>query len=1057
MKLLLLFLLLSCSAWPQAGTFSLKSGQSATCVEPSATSCSLPNNVTAGDFVAGNAAEDAEISYSGALYISDGNGIPCNLYMNTYATGNPVLTIYTFFCPWSPGGSKTYTQHNVYYGSLDTLTVYEWAPSAGTAIAVDGACVNVSSGSANPACTLTTGGTGDLAYELYFVEGNFSGTTTPWTEGACLYLCEGRIPSTSSTSETPNMTPPGQGGGVLQAIGWRLTSAAQVTNTAINIPVDKTSSLTSPVTIGDFRVSSQGSNICAVAGLKLKGTSLSLSGVTLGGTAMVSAGTPANNTASGTYSALYTLAAPPTGTSKALVLTYTGTLTEVIADVSTFQGCNQTTPVRSGSYTTAQGTLSGTTVSLPITSSTTDLTVSTGGGTLDICYTNQIWDGQDLGANFFFGFDHAVTPASRVTSTWTCKQSGDDYVLAGLSLQAAATGGQDPSPPTLSPSTASYTSAGGTGSVTVTCPSGCSWTATSSASWLTVTAGASGSGSGTVSYSVAANTSSASQSATLTIGGQTFTVTESGVACTFTLSASTASYTSAGGTGSVTVTCASGCIWTATSSASWLTVTKGASGNGSGTVNYSVAANTGSASQSGTLTVGGQTLTVTEGLLKVSSLAVSPTTTVGGVTVSGTVTLSGPTPTGGAVVTLTSSDLQAATTPSTLTVAAGASSASFSVTTYTQTSTETATLSASLNKTTQTVPLTVTPPVAAGDIIAASYIPPSGVTSIYFYKLSGTTITGTASTFTLSPFGVSYSPDGSLLYVSTTSGPTQVYSVSGGTPVGSPTTLPNPQPSVFGPVVSSDGQFIAVPVDSTGSIAGVQLIQKSGGSYIELPSATYGSYASLSASFDPLANHMAVALNGNGSTAAVTPRIFKRSGTTFSLLAGQPSVPFNDTYVWERTYVAFSPDGTYLYATDGGTDNSGNNMRIYAVSGDTFTWLSGQPNVQPSTPGPIAVSPNDVYIAVSDTYASPYITIYKRSGSTFTALPPPATLPLSQVQALTFTPDGNYLVVAVASSPYLLVYGIEASSDTFTPLPAPALLPPYPFNSLSTASVSSSQ
>ncbi len=603
---------------------------------------------------------------------------------------------------------------------------------------------------------------------------------------------------------------------------------------------------------------------------------------------------------------------------------------------------------------------------------------------------------------------------------------------------------------TLSASTASYTSTGGTGSVTVTCASGCSWAATSSASWLKVTAGASGTASGTVNYSVAANTSSASQTATLTIGGKTFTVTEAGEACTFALSASTASYTSAGGTGSVTVTCASGCSWTAASNESWLKVTAGASGTASGTVSYSVAANTGSASQTGILTIGGKTFTVTEEQLMVSNLVISPTTAVGGAAVAGTVTLSGPAPAGGAVVTLSSSNLQAATTPSTLTVAAGATSASFSVTTYTQTSTETATLSAVLDKTTETVSLTVTPPASAVDVIAAAYTEPG---NIYLYTLSGTTITGTKSSFQLNPFGLSYSPDGTLLYVSLTGGSTQVYSVKSGVPFGSPTTLPNPQPSIFGPVVSSDGQFIAVPVDSTGSVAGVQLIQKSGSSYVELPSVTYGSYASLTAAFDPLANHLAVALNGNGSAAPVTPQIFKRSGTTFSRLSGQPSVPFNDDYVFEHTYVAFSPDGAYLYATDGGTDNSGDNMRIYAVSGDTFTWLSGQPNVQPSSPGPIAVSPNDVYIAVSETYTSPYFTIYKRSGSTFTALPPPATLPHSQVQTLTFTPDGKYLVIAEANSPYLLVYSVDASNDTFTPLSAPTLLPPYPFNSLSAVSV----
>lgn len=55
----------------------------------------------------------------------------------------------------------------------------------------------------------------------------------------------------------------------------------------------------------------------------------------------------------------------------------------------------------------------------------------------------------------------------------------------------------------LSPTSGSFTSAGGTGSFVVT-PSdaACAWTATSDSSWLTVTAGASGTGVATVSYSV---------------------------------------------------------------------------------------------------------------------------------------------------------------------------------------------------------------------------------------------------------------------------------------------------------------------------------------------------------------------------------------------------------------------------------------------------------------------------------------------------------------------------------------------------------------------------
>ncbi|MGH9843470.1 MAG: BACON domain-containing protein, partial [Blastocatellia bacterium] len=74
-----------------------------------------------------------------------------------------------------------------------------------------------------------------------------------------------------------------------------------------------------------------------------------------------------------------------------------------------------------------------------------------------------------------------------------------------------------------------FTAGGGTGSVNVTAPGGCNWTATSDSSWLTVTSGASGSGNGTVNFSVALNTATtASRTGKLTIAGQTFTATQTG-------------------------------------------------------------------------------------------------------------------------------------------------------------------------------------------------------------------------------------------------------------------------------------------------------------------------------------------------------------------------------------------------------------------------------------------------------------------------------------------------------------------------------------------------
>jgi uncharacterized protein (TIGR03437 family) len=82
----------------------------------------------------------------------------------------------------------------------------------------------------------------------------------------------------------------------------------------------------------------------------------------------------------------------------------------------------------------------------------------------------------------------------------------------------------------ISPTSASIAADGGSGSVTVTAPSGCAWTAASNANWITITSGVPGAGNGTVQYSVAANTSTSSRTGTLTIAGQTFTVTQAGAA-----------------------------------------------------------------------------------------------------------------------------------------------------------------------------------------------------------------------------------------------------------------------------------------------------------------------------------------------------------------------------------------------------------------------------------------------------------------------------------------------------------------------------------------------
>ncbi len=77
----------------------------------------------------------------------------------------------------------------------------------------------------------------------------------------------------------------------------------------------------------------------------------------------------------------------------------------------------------------------------------------------------------------------------------------------------------------LSKSDESFAATGGTGSVSVGMPAGCSWSVDNfSTSFVTITGGGNGNGNGTVTYSVAPHTGSNRRIGTLAIAGQTFTI-----------------------------------------------------------------------------------------------------------------------------------------------------------------------------------------------------------------------------------------------------------------------------------------------------------------------------------------------------------------------------------------------------------------------------------------------------------------------------------------------------------------------------------------------------
>ncbi|MEP6665913.1 MAG: FG-GAP-like repeat-containing protein, partial [Nocardioidaceae bacterium] len=108
-----------------------------------------------------------------------------------------------------------------------------------------------------------------------------------------------------------------------------------------------------------------------------------------------------------------------------------------------------------------------------------------------------------------------------------------------------------------------------------------------------------------------------------------------------------------------------------------------------------------------------------------SVIAASPSTVVGSNTAQGTATLTSAAPSGGAVVTLSSSNTSTATVPASVTVAAGATSATFPIATSSVTASTPVTISGTYGGATRAATLTVTPPPAPATLSAVSVNPAS--------------------------------------------------------------------------------------------------------------------------------------------------------------------------------------------------------------------------------------------------------------------------------------------------------------------------------------------
>lgn len=159
-------------------------------------------------------------------------------------------------------------------------------------------------------------------------------------------------------------------------------------------------------------------------------------------------------------------------------------------------------------------------------------------------------------------------------------------------------------------SSTSFDSAGGSGTLNVAVARDCTWTAATQSSWIAITGGASGQGDGAVSYRVAANSDPVTRQGTVSVADVPVAVSQQGAPCRYDVSVGQESIPAAGGSIPIEVRTHAACAWTAVPEVSWADVNP-RSGKGSATVNLIVPANPG-ADRMATATVAGSRVTLVQ-------------------------------------------------------------------------------------------------------------------------------------------------------------------------------------------------------------------------------------------------------------------------------------------------------------------------------------------------------------------------------------------------------------------------------------------------------------
>jgi hypothetical protein len=163
---------------------------------------------------------------------------------------------------------------------------------------------------------------------------------------------------------------------------------------------------------------------------------------------------------------------------------------------------------------------------------------------------------------------------------------------------------------TVRGSTTTFGPAGGAGSVNVDLSRECAWSASSQAPWIEITSPREGQGEATVNFRVVPNGDPVTRRASIAVNDARLDLSQDAAPCGFNVGGVPPTIAAEGGQVGVPVETHSACRWNATSESPFASVAP-ASGSGSGTVQVTVASNTG-ALRTIAVVIAGERRTVTQ-------------------------------------------------------------------------------------------------------------------------------------------------------------------------------------------------------------------------------------------------------------------------------------------------------------------------------------------------------------------------------------------------------------------------------------------------------------